>query len=119
MASAVPGQTRGAAWRVAWLYVRRRPIATGFEPLKALGLDCFMGRDWQAISRLLWIAPIAYTLLLLALHAPRLARLRRQAGALLRQQSVVGADLTVGKLAEALGLDFAGQRRAWAAVWLL
>ena len=119
LATTLPVQTLSDARGVAWVYGQRWTIETGFETLKAWGLERFMVRDWQAIDRLLWIVAIAYTLLLLALHAPRLARLRRQAGALLRQQSVVGADLTVGKLAEALGLDFAGQRRAWAAVWLL
>jgi hypothetical protein len=78
-----------------------------------------MVRAWQAIDRILWIVAIAYTLLVLALHDPRLVGLRRQAGALLRKQSVLGADRTVGKLAEAIGLDFPGHRRAWAAVWLL
>ena len=104
---------------IAWVYGQRWTIETGFETLKAWGLGRFMVRGWQAIDRLLWVVAIAYTLLLVLLHAPRLARLRRRAAALLRQQAVLGRYLTVGKLAEAISFDFPLHRRAWAAVWRL
>ena len=73
---------------------------------------------WQAIDRLLWLVALAYTLLLLALPAPPLRRLRAQTIALLQDEAVLGRPLTVGKLAEALGRDFARHRRAWTRVWL-
>jgi hypothetical protein len=119
LATTLPVTKLTEARAVAWVYAQRWTIETGFETLKAWGLGRFMVRGWEAIDRLLWIVAIAYTLLLLALQTPRLAGLRRQACALLRQQSVLGPDLTVGKLAEALGLDFPSHRRAWVAVWLL
>jgi hypothetical protein len=119
LATTLPVQTLSDARGVAWVYGQRWTIETGFETLKAWGLGRFMVRDWQAIDRLLWIVAMAYTLLLLALHVPRLDRLRRQAAALLRQQAVLGPDLTVGKLAEALGLDFLDHHRAWATAWRL
>jgi hypothetical protein len=119
LATTLPVHRLADARGIAWVYGQRWTIETGFETLKAWGLGRFMVRGWQAIDRLLWVVAIAYTVLLVLLHAPRLARLRRQAGALLRQQPVRGPDLTVGKLAEAIGLDFPNHRRAWAAVWLL
>jgi hypothetical protein len=119
LATTLPVGTLADARGIAWVYSQRWTIETGFETLKAWGLGRFMVRGWEAIDRLLWIVALAYTLLLLALQTPRLAGLRRQAGALLRQQSVRGPELTVGKLAEAIGLDFPYHRRAWAAVWRL
>jgi hypothetical protein len=119
LATTLPVGTLTDARGIAWVYSQRWTIETGFETLKAWGLGRFMVRGWEAIDRLLWIVALAYTLLLLALQTPRLAGLRRQAGALLRQQSVRGPELTVGKLAEAIGLDFPYHRRAWAAVWRL
>ena len=119
LATTLPVASLADARGIAWVYGQRWTIETGFETLKAWGLGRFMVRRWQAIDRLLWIVASAYTVLLLLLHAPRLTRLRYQAGALLRQQAVLGRYLTVGKLAEALGLDFPHHRRAWAAVWLL
>jgi hypothetical protein len=47
-----------------------------------------------------------------------LAILREQAVTLLKRLAVLGRRLTVGKLAEAIGLDFARHRRAWASAWL-
>jgi Transposase DDE domain len=119
LATTLPVQNLADARGIAWVYGQRWTIETGFETLKAWGLGRFMVRGWQAIDRLLWVVAIAYTLLLVLLHAPRLARLRRQACALLRQQAVLGRDLTVGKLAEAISFDVPQHRRAWAALWLL
>ena len=41
-----------------------------------------------------------------------------QATALLHRLSVVGDHLTVGKLAEAIGLDYPRHQRAWTHAWL-
>ena len=77
-----------------------------------------MVRAWPAIDRLLWVVALAYALLVVALHEGPLTRLHEQARALLRHLAVLGRHLTPGKLAEALGLDYARHRRAWCAVWL-
>jgi hypothetical protein len=87
--------------------------------MKGWGLDQFTVRDWQAIDRLLGIVAVAYTLLLVVLRLPALARLRAQAVALLKARAVLGRQLTPGKLAEPIGLDFPRHRRASASVWLL
>jgi hypothetical protein len=119
LATTLPVQHLADARGIAWVYGQRWTIETGFETLKAWGLGRFMVRGWQAIDRLLWIVALAYTLLVVLLHARRRAGLWRQATALLRQQAVLGRELTVGKLAEAIGLDFLYHRRAWATAWLL
>ena len=97
----------------------RWAIETMFETLHAWGQERFMVRSWQAIDRLLWILAIAYALLLLVLHHPALQRFRAEAEALLRRLSVVGQRLTIGKLAEAIRLDWARHDRAWTSGWLL
>ncbi len=85
--------------------------------MHAWGQDRFMVRSWVAIDRLLWVLALADALVVLALHHPRLQRLRAQAVAVLRQLSVVADQLTLGKLVEAIGLDFARHSRAWLNVW--
>jgi hypothetical protein len=60
---------------------------------------------------------VAYALVVLALYQRTLRAVRRQATAVLKVFSVVGDRLTVGKLAEAIGLDYHGHRRAWIAAW--
>jgi hypothetical protein len=119
LATTLPVSTLADAVGLAWVYGQRWSIETGFEIMKGWGLDQFMVRDWQAIDRLLGIVAVAYTLLLVALRVPALARLRAQAVALLKTRAVLGRRLTVGKLAEAIGLDFPGHCRAWANVWIL
>lgn len=117
LATTLPVATLADARGIAWVYGQRWAIETGFETLKAWGLGRFMVRGWQAIDRLLWVVAIAYTVLLVLLHAARLARLRRQACAVLQQQGVLGRYLTVGKLAEAIAFDFPDHRRTWIQVW--
>jgi hypothetical protein len=85
--------------------------------MHAWGQDHVRVRAWVAIERLLWVLALAYALVVLALHHPRLQRLRDQAVAVLTQLSVVGAQLTSGKLVEALGLDCARHARAWLNAW--
>ncbi len=78
-----------------------------------------MVRSWSAIERLLWVLALAYALVVLALHQPRLQRLRDQAVVVLKQLSVVGEQLTIGKLVEAISLDVARHARAWLTAWCL
>jgi hypothetical protein len=119
LATTLPAATLADAKGVAWVYGQRWAIESAFETLKAWGLGAFMVRAWQAVDRLLWVVALAYALVVLALRAPPLRRLRQRARLLLRAQAVLGRRLTAGKLAEALGLDFVRHRRAWASCWLL
>jgi hypothetical protein len=105
--------------RQAGFVICDHTIETAFETMHAWGQERFMVRTWQAIDRLLWVLAVACALLVLALHAPRLRCFRAHAVAVLQQQSALGAHLTVGKLAEAIGLDYAHHARAWASGWLL
>ncbi len=102
------------------LYAQRWAIETGFATMHAWGRDAFMVRQWTAIDRLLWVLALAYALLVLALTltARSFACLRAQALAVLTRLSVVGDHLTVGKLAEAVGLDYQRHQRAWSHIWL-
>ncbi len=118
LATTLPVQTLADARGVAWVYAQRWGIETAFETLKAWGLGRFMVRAWLAIDRLLWAVALAYALLVVALHEGPLTILREQAITLLRHLAVLGRHLTPGKLAEAIGLDYARHRRAWCSVWL-
>lgn len=99
------------------VYSYRWAIEAGFEMMKAWGLGRFMVRSWRAIERLLWVVALAYSLMTLAQYDAELARLRAQAVRLIKTLAALGHRLTAGKLAEAIGLDFAKHQRAWASVW--
>lgn len=119
LATTLPVATLADATGVTRVYSWRWAIETSFETMKAWGLGRFMVRAWQAIDRLLWVVAVAYALLVVALRAPPLTILRDQAEALLKRLAVLGRRLTVGKLAEAIGLDYARHHRAWTTVWLI
>jgi hypothetical protein len=119
LATTFPCATLADAVGLARVYAFRWSIETAFETLKGWGLDRFMVRSWQAIDRLLWIFTLAYVLLLLAQRSPALKRFRAQATVLLKRRAVLGRRLTVGKLAQAIGLDFTRHSRAWARLWFL
>ena len=76
-----------------------------------------MVRAWRAIDHLLWLVAVAYALLLVAMRNGPLTLLREQAEHLLKRVAVLGRRLTVGKLAEAIGLDYQRHRRAWTTAW--
>jgi hypothetical protein len=117
VATTLPVDTLADVKGVVRVYSWRWAIETGFETLKGWGLGRFMVRKWQAIDRLLWLVAVAYALFVVAARDGPLALLREQAVALLKRLAVVGHRLTVGKLAEAIGLDFHRHRRAWASIW--
>jgi Transposase DDE domain len=119
LVTTLPITTRAQARAIARLSSYRWAVETAFETMHAWGQERFLVRSWPAIARLLWVLAVACALLVLALHAPRLRALRAQAVALLKQQSVLGPHLTLGKLAEALRLDYAHHVRAWTSGWLL
>ena len=118
LATTLPVDTLAAVKGVVRVYSWRWSIETAFETMKAWGLGRFMVRRWQAIDRLLWLVAVAYALLVVAARDGPLAILREQAIALLKRLAVLGRYLTVGKLAEAIGLDYQHHRRAWTTVWL-
>jgi hypothetical protein len=118
VATTLPVDTLADVKGVVRVYSWRWAIETAFETMKAWGLGRFMVRSWQAIDRLLWLVAIAYALLVVAARDGPLAILRVQAVTLLKRLAVLGRHLTVGKLAEAIGLDYARHRRAWASAWL-
>jgi hypothetical protein len=119
VATTLPLKTLADAKGIAWVYAQRWAVETAFQTMHAWGQDRFMVRDWQAIDRLLWIVGLAYALMVLALQDSTLARFRDQAIAVLTKASVVGRRLTVGKLGEAIGLDYAKHPTAWASVWFM
>jgi len=118
LATTLPVATLADVKGVVRVYSWRWAIETAFETMKAWGLGRFMVRRWQAIDRLLWLVAVAYALLVLAARDGPLTLLREQAVALLKRLAVLGRHLTVGKLAEAIGLDYARHRRAWTTAWL-
>lgn len=119
LVTTLPVETLADAKGISWVYAQRWAIETAFETMHAMGQDSFMVRGFDAIDRLLWIVALAYALVVLALRDGKLAGLRDQAIRLLKRHAVLGRRLTVGKLAQAIGLDFDKHRRAWVAAWLL
>jgi len=98
---------------VQWI---RCCIETMFENLKReLHLDEFMVRDWLAIERLLWAGAMSYMALLVLRLTERSAgqQCLKQIQARLRQRSVMGKQLTVGKVREALALDYQDNKQDW------
>ena len=117
VATTLPVTTLADAKGVAGVYAQRWAVESAFETMHAWGQDRFMVRPWEAIDRLLWIVALAYALVVLALEDGRLAAFRKQAVAVLKRLSALGRCLTVGKLAEAIGLDHSKHKVAWASVW--
>jgi hypothetical protein len=118
LATTLPVEHLAGVRGVVRVYSWRWSIETAFETMKAWGLGRFMVRSWQAIDHLLWVVAVAYALLVVAARAGPLAIFCEQALAVLKRLSVLGRRLTVGKLAEAIGLDYQGHRRAWGTSWL-
>jgi hypothetical protein len=119
LATTLPAATLVEAKGIARVYSWRWAIESGFETMKAWGLERFMVRGWKAIERLLWLVAIVYSLVVLARYDAKLKSLREQAVKLIKELAVLGRRLTVGKLAEAFGLDFTRHQRAWKSAWFL
>jgi hypothetical protein len=119
LATNLPIGGRFDAQGVTHVYAQRWCIETGFETMKSWGLEQFMVRTWEAIERLVWCVALAYALATLALLDEELGRLRSQAQRVLRVWGAMGRQLTVGKVAEALSLDWRQHRRAWQQMWQL
>lgn len=117
VATTLPVDSLVDAKGVAGVYAQRWAVESAFETMHAWGQDRFMVRPWEAIDRLLWIVALAYALAVLALQDGKLAGFRKQVVAVLKRLSVLGRCLTVGKLAEAIGLDHSKHKVAWASVW--
>lgn len=109
-----PIRNLNRAQRIVDLYAQRWAIETAIETMSAWGLDRFMVRTWRAIDRLLWIVALAYMLMRLALHGGRRLRaFRAQCWTILKQLAALGRKYTLGKLAEAVGLDYIYHMEAW------
>jgi hypothetical protein len=102
---------------VTQIYAQRWAIESAFETMKAWGLEAFMVRHWEAIERLLWIVALAYTLATLVLYPRQFARFRDEVRAVVRCWGALGATLTIGKVAEAIGQDMRRHTRAWKRAW--
>jgi hypothetical protein len=119
VATNLPARTAAEAQKIAHIYAQRWAIESAFETMKAWGLEQFMVRQWVEIDRLLWLVAVAYALATLALYCGHLGSFRTEALRLLRQCGAVGRRLTVGKLVEAVAVDFRQHRRAVLATWRL
>jgi hypothetical protein len=100
------------------LYEQRWVIETSFETMKgAFGLEKFMVRKWQAIDRLLNLVALAFTVLILLMNSSQknVQRLLAQAVCVLKRWAAFNT-LTLGKLREAMALDFDANREAWYAL---
>ncbi len=110
--------TLAEAHAILQLYEKRWVIETAFETLKgAFGLEKFMVRQWQAIERLLNLVALAFAALLLLMQGiqKNVQVLLVQAVRVLKQWAAF-KDLTVGKLREAMAIDFKEHREAWYAL---
>jgi len=101
------------AQEIVKIYELRWGIETMLEVLKGWGLEKFMVRKWEGIERACWLMMLAYLILIAALILKRLRSLRNEAVKLLKKLSVIKGQLTLGKLREAIGLDWEEHRRAW------
>lgn len=109
-----PIHSLSRAQRIMELYAQRWAIETAIETMSAWGLDRFMVHSWRAIDRLLWIVALAYMLMRLALHGGRYLRaFRKQCWSIIKQLAALGRGYTLGKLAEAIGLDYIYHPHAW------
>jgi len=118
LATSLPVDRLWQVKAVVKIYEYRWAIETTFENMKRdLHLDEFMVREWVAIERLLWAGAMAYTLLVvLRLQAHEESRrFLEEVLRLLREQAVMGQDLTVGKLREAIALDYTHHPAQWLA----
>jgi len=118
LATSLPVDRLHEVRAVVKIYEYRWAIETTFENMKSeLHLDEFMVRQWVAIERLLWTGAMAYILLVvLRLEAHEEARrFLAEVLRLLRQRAVMGKKLTVGKLREAIALDYIAYPKQWLA----
>ncbi len=110
--------TLADARAIIQVYEKRWTIETAFERLKgAFGLERFMVRQWRAVERLLNLVAMAFAVMLLLLQSAQknVQVLLPQAVRVLQQRAAFKA-LTVGKLREAMALDFEEHREAWYAL---
>jgi hypothetical protein len=118
LGTTLPATTLQTARAIIHLYESRWVIETGFETLKgSFGLEKFMVRKWRAAERLLNLVAMAFILLVLMLQSPHknVQRLLVQAERILKRMAAF-KELTLGKLREALALDWDENRKVWYAL---
>jgi hypothetical protein len=118
LGTTLSGATIQEARAIIRLYEQRWVIETAFETMKgAFGLEKFMVRKWQATERLLNLVAIAFTVLLLLMQSAQknVQVLLAQAVRVLKHGAAFKR-LTLGKLREAMALDFDDNREAWYAL---
>lgn len=116
LVTTLPLTTLTAVEGLIHIFERRWAVETSFEDLnRHLHLDEFMVQSWQGIERLLWLGHMAYMLLLLMWLGTWAAMIqfRTEIQRLLHTWAVEKDALTVGKLHEALRLDFGHHRLKW------
>lgn len=116
LATSLPVETLEEVRAVVRIYEYRWAIETMFETLKRdWHIDEFMVRQWRAIERLLWAGTMAYMVLLLLLLdvQEESSHFLEEVKQFLRRRSVMGKDLGVGKLREALALDRTDHFENW------
>jgi len=116
LATPLPIESLAHLRDIVKLYEYRWAIETMFENLKRdLHMDEFMVRDWLAIERLLWATAMSYMVLIVMRLSERQEgqRCLKDILAVLREQAVMGKGLTLGKIREALTLDYRDHRQDW------
>ena len=113
LATTLPIDTLSNIIQIVRIYETRWSIEVMFEYLKrGFGLDNFMVRAEKSINRVLFFCALAFMALTLVLYTVK-AKISRFAKRILYKLSVCPKNLTVGKLREALSLDFQDHPKKW------
>ena len=116
LATTLPIESFPKIAEVVKIYEMRWTIETMFEYLKrGWGINKFMVRTKKAIERVLILCVLAFMALMLTryLQSRINQRFIHSAGKLLHRFSVLRKEVTIGKLREAIELDFQSQPREW------
>jgi len=116
VATTLPIDTLYNVVQIVKIYEARWSIEVMFEYLKrGFGLDDFMVRAKTSISRILFLCSLAFISLTILLYKAKYS-IVRFAQRILYKFSVCPKKLTIGKLREALSLDFQNYPKKWKAL---
>jgi len=114
LATTLPTDTLSNIIQIVRIYEARWSIEIMFEYLKrGFGIDEFMVRAKTSINRILSLCALAFIALILAFYAKSKTGIGRFAMRILYKLSDPPRELTIGKLREALALDFEEYRKRW------